>query len=357
MSKAARKLLKDDNDHQYGVIGHDTCMGDHKVMYLFDYLMTEYLQIFLFLQPVFLKIQIKTNQGIVSSCDHAEIDSDKENIVMNSGLKHSNNCVMCLKHLNAITEKFSDSIPVSASLPLQSQRLTFDSQKLISPLVSISVVDTDNLSICMCNSMDDQINHELIDGDNICKICRNNIKQQPTERLTLVSKRVMLGDIVVNRIDTQYLSSTYPSMPSQLRKLQDPYTPESVESHSPQAELELDEKEFPIINETLDSDDILCNIRELNKHKHVFEPDELCGERKESPDEEKIGNLQNQYNLTHTVSPKQLTTRLEILRRESQLMLGSDGGSKSGSGSGADIDDKKSLNKSKCCFRCSCVIS
>ena len=207
----------------------------------------------------------------------------------------------------------------------------------------------------MCNSMEDQITHEIIDGENICKICRNNIKQQPVERLTLVSKRVMLGDIVVNRIDTQYLSSTYPNMPSQLRMLQDPYTPESIESHSPQPEL--DEREFAIINDTLDSDDILCNIRELTKHKHAFETDELGGERRESLDEEKIGNLQNQYNLTHTVSPKQLTTRLEILRRESQLMIVSDNGSKSGSGSGADIDDEKSLNKSKCCFRCSCVIS
>lgn len=274
---------------------------------------------------------------------------------MNSGLEHQNNCTKCLKHLIAITEKFSDILPISASLPLQSQRLKFDPQKSISPLVSISVVDADNLSVCMCNSMEDQTKPEIIEGDDICKICRNNIKQQPTERLTLVSKRVMMGDIVVNRIDTQYLSSTYPSMPSQLRKLQDPYTPESVESHSPLPEL--DEKEFPIINETLDSDDILCNIRELNKHKVVFETDEPGGENKGSPDEEKIGSLQNQYNLTHTVSPKQLTTRLEILRRESQLMIGSDGSSKSGCGSDADIVDKKSLNKSKCCFRCSCVIS
>lgn len=140
-----------------------------------------------------------------------------------------------------------------------------------------------------------------------------------------------------------------------MRKLQDPYTPESVESHSPQPEF--DEKEFPMINEMLDSDDILCNMREVNKHKATttFEP-ESNGELKESFDEEKVANLQNQYYLTHTVSPSQLTTRLEILRRESQLMI-YDGGSKSGGGSGADIDDKSSLNKSKCCLRCSCVIS
>lgn len=303
-----------------------------------------------------MKIQIKTKQGIVSSCDHDDEckDSDKENLVIELGLKHpKKQCVKCLKHLNAITEKFSNNLSAPALLPLKSQ---LDHHDSISPLVSISVVDADNLNICMCNLMEDQKRHETIEGDKICKICRNIIKQQPSERCTLVSKRVMLGDIVVSRIDTQYLSSNYSSIPAQLRKLQDPYTPESVESHSPQPEL--DEKEFPIINEMLYNDDILCNMREVNKSNKVttsFEP-ESNGELKESSDEEKVANLQNQYYLTHTVSPSQLTTRLENLRRESQLMI-YDAGSKSGGGSGADIDDKSSLNKSKCCLRCSCVIS
>lgn len=283
-----------------------------------------------------------------------EADYNKENLVTNS-LKHPKNCVMCLKHLNAITEKFSDSLSASASLPLNSQS-TLCNQHLISPLVSISVVDADNLNICMCNLMEQDLNnHETVEGDKICKICRNIIKQQPNERCTLVSKRVMLGDVVVNRIDSQYLTSTYSSSSSQLRKLQDPYTPESVESHSPQPEME--EKEFPLINETVDSEDILVNIREVNKHKKsvtVFEADQPNGDFKEHPENDKVGNLKSLY-LTHTVSPSQLTTRLEILRRESQLLI--DVGSKSGSGSGADIDDEKSLNKSKCCLRCSCVIS
>lgn len=262
---------------------------------------------------------------------------------------------MCLKHLNAITEKFSGSLSVPASLPLQSQ-LALGNQTLISPLVSISVVDTDNLNVCMCNLMDEQNNQEVIEGDKMCKICRNIIKNQPSERCTLVSKRVMLGKVIVHRIDSQYLSSNYPSVPSKLRKLQDPYTPDSVESPSPQPEL--DEKEFPIINETVDSDDILTNIRGLNKHK-ICEADQLNGEENESQEDEMTGNLQCHYNMTHTVSPRLLTTRLEILRRESQLLI-QDGSSKSdvgGGGSGASVDDKKSLNKSKCCLRCSCVIS
>lgn len=309
------------------------------------------------LQPVFLKIRIKSNQGIVSSCDHNQESSDKENLVMNYGLKHPKNCVLCLKHLNAITEKFSDSFSSPVSLPLQSQPTLDNNHQSISPTVSISVVDADNLNICMCNLMSDQNNHETIEGDKICKICRNLIKQQPNERFTLVSKKVMLGNLVVSRIDSHYLSSNYSNNSTQLRKLQDPYTPESVESHSPQPEL--DEREFPIINENVDSDEILENIREIKKHKISAncESDQLSngGDAKEILEEERVAHLQNHYNLTHTVSPSQLTTRLEILRRESQLMI-HESGSKGGSGTGADADDKKSLNKSKCCLRCSCVI-
>lgn len=301
-----------------------------------------------------MKFQIKTNQGIVSSCDHVvavKEDSNKENLVINAGLKHPKNCVTCLKHLNAITEKFSDSLSESASLPLKSQ---LNNQQSISPLVSISVVDADNLNICMCNLMEDQNNQDIIEGDKICKICRHIIKQQPNERCTLVSKRTMLGDVVVNRIDSQYLTSTYSTNTSQLRRLQDPYTPETVESHSPQPEME--EKDFTFeINKTLDSDDILENIREVNKHKisvGAFENDQTNGDIKENCEDDMVLDLQNHYNnMTHTVSPSQLTTRLEILRRESQLMIHVDG-LKSGGGSGANIDDKKSLKKSKCCLRC-----
>jgi hypothetical protein len=308
-----------------------------------------------FSQPVFLKFRIKSNQGIVTFCDHVlavQEDSNKENLVIENGLKHPKCCVVCLKHLNAITEKFSDSLSASALLPLKLQ-VALENHQSVSPSVSISVVDADNLNVCMCNLMEDQNNHETIEGDKICKICRNIIKKQPAERCTLVSKRTMLGDVVVNRIDSQYLTSTYSTPSSQLRKLRDPYTPESVESHSPQPEI--DEKEFPIINETLDSEDILDNIRELNKHK-TCENEMSNGEMKENHENDKVGNFQSHYNMVHTISPSQLTSRLENLRRESQLII-HDGSSKSGSGSGADVDDKKSLNKSKCCLSCSCVIS
>lgn len=306
----------------------------------------------LFSQPIFLKFRIKSNQGIVSCCDHIQEDSNKENLVIEAGLKHPKSCFVCLKHLNAITEKFSDSLSASASLPLKLQA-SLENHQSVSPSVSISVVDADNLNICMCNLMEDQSNQETIEGRKICKICRNIIKKQPIERFTLVSKRTMLGDVIVNRIDSQYLTSTYSTPSSVLRKLRDPYTPESTESHSPQPEIE--EKEFPIINQTLDSEDILDNIREVNRHKKC-EGELSNGDLKESLESEKTGTFQNHYNMVHTISPSQLTTRLENLRRESQLMI-HDGSSKSGSGSGADIGDEKSLKQSKCCLRCSCVIS
>lgn len=34
MTKAARKLMDDENNYDYGLIGADICMGDHKVSIL-----------------------------------------------------------------------------------------------------------------------------------------------------------------------------------------------------------------------------------------------------------------------------------------------------------------------------------
>lgn len=256
--------------------------------------------------------------------------------------KRSSCCVACLKKLNFLTEKFSDSLLSPIPLPL-SKSSEINKRQSISPLVSISVVDADNLNVCMCNVMDDPMKDETA-SEKICPKCRNFIKKQPTERCTLVSKRTMLGhDVVISRIDTQFLSSTYSSSPSQLRKLQDPYTPESVESHSPQPEID----DFMLINEINDSDDILENMREINKHKVSIVDNHLNGELKENFVED-----QNLYNISHIVSPSQLTTRLEILRRESNLLP-----DESGNGLSDNVDVKKPFKKSKCCLRCSCVIS
>lgn len=294
-----------------------------------------------------MKFQIKSNQGTVSGCEHIlalEEDFEMENLSLSYGLKHLKMCVKCLNHLIAVTEKYSVSSLASESLPIKYQP-AFDSEQLISPLVSISVVDTDNLNICMCNLREDHNNYEIVEGYKICKICRHIIKKQPNERCTLISNRSMLGDVVVNRIDSQYLTSNYSSSFSQIKKLQDPYTPESVESHSPQPELE--EKDFPLINETVDFK-ISKNAFEVNNFN------QSSAESEKNNEDDAIVKLHNQYNITHTVSPSQLTSRLEILRRESQLMI-HDVGLKNSGDSEANIDDDKSLKKLKCCLRC-CVI-
>lgn len=299
-----------------------------------------------------MKFQIKSNQGTVSGCEHIlamKEDFNKKNLGLS--LKHLKICVKCLKHLNAVTEKYSNSSLASESPPLKYQP-TLDNDQLISPLVSISVVDTDNLNICMCSLKEDHNNDEMFENHKICKICRLNIKKQKNERCMLISKRTMLGDVVVNRIDSQYLTSNYSSSLSQMKKLQDPYTPESIESHSPQPELE--DKDFPLINETVEIFKILENVHEVNNYKKPNLVQQTSTESEKNRNDDTIVKLHNQYNVTHTVSPSQLTTRLEILRRESQLMI-HDVGSKNAVDSEANIDDDKSLKKLKCCLRC-CVI-
>lgn len=334
-----------------------------------------------------MSLRIKTKQGISNICEHAQDDrTNKENISLNSRSKSSNaSCLLCLKHIFSTIERIRQdnflTLPapllLSAPMPLASAVMSNNGNDIVksiyqhkkSPLVSISVVDTDNnLNVCMCALMRDDDSH-FISGDilktstendeKICPICRNFIKQQPYERLTLISKRMMLGnDVVVNRIDTQYLSSNYSTSSSNLRRLHDPYTPEDSETHSPQPEY-IDEREFPIINETTDSDEILENIHKLNSKK-ISQPvlnvndEELRQTPEISDDKTSQHNHQNHNNISHTVSPRQLKSRLEILRRESGL--GSDPASIKSGGIGGENDGKEPLNKRKCCFSHSCVI-
>ncbi|KAG5671602.1 hypothetical protein PVAND_001795 [Polypedilum vanderplanki] len=315
MTKAARNLIQNEDDSEYGIIGEDICMGDHK--------------------PVFLKLRLKTNQGIVNKCDHIENqqESYKENYYLNeSSSKFVNVCEICLKHLNAIIIDTDNTIP----LPLSSQA---SKNNQIMPLVSINVIDDENLNICMCNITD----------DGICPNCK---QQNANKNRKLVSKQTMLGDVIVNRIDSQFLSTTYSSSPSEMRKLKDPYTPESVESHSPLPEM--DEKEFGnFINSTSEDDELLENMRDVIKHKHLS--DHKSVELIDETEKIGVGDFQNQYNLNHTVSPSQLQTRLEILRRESQLEFSSKSSSGSGSSNSESNKKEKSSLHSKCCL-CYAVI-
>jgi hypothetical protein len=277
---------------------------------------------------------MKTNQGIVSKCcDHEQSSQEdcKENISCNINPKLVDVCCeKCLKHLNSLMETMTKILP----LPLDK------SSHHQMPLVSINVIDTDNnLNICMCNATEAVENKkDIVESSTVCPKCKNVIKAQSSERCPLISRQTMLGDVLFNRVDSQYLSSTYSTKTnSELKKLIDPYTPESIESHSPQTEME----ELSFINTTNESDDILENMRDVIKHKS-----EIINEESNSDATER-----------HFVTPHQLTTRLEILRRESQLDCIS---KKSGSGSSTVEDSHvKSSHSSKHCFSCcsSCSIS
>ncbi|XP_065354379.1 uncharacterized protein LOC135948853, partial [Calliphora vicina] len=105
------------------------------------------------------------------------------------------------------------------------------------PPVIINIIDSDNIHVCMCSQISNENNVDSVDSveGTICPECQNIIKKQPAEpRYRLISKRLMLSNnIIVNRIDTQHLSTYFDIS----QKRQDPYTPESAESHSPCPEM------------------------------------------------------------------------------------------------------------------------
>lgn len=111
-------------------------------------------------------------------------------------------------------------------------------KKQLTPLnISISVVDPDNnnLNVCLCSTGGGDTDQDEVDqmqsGNRICGRCQNIIDQQPLDhRKALISQRLTLAhDIIVNRIDSQFLSTGVAVGKSQY----EPYTPDSMESHSP----------------------------------------------------------------------------------------------------------------------------
>lgn len=279
------------------------------------------------------------------------------------------------KPLDSVNSNHLDKNQIITPIMITSNEQFIDNIRKLhkSPLVSINVVDTDNnLNVCMCAMMysDENllnIDYEKLENDKICPICRNIIMQQPIEhRPTLVSKKSMLAnDVVVSRIDSHFLSISNNSN----RRMQDPYTPESCESHSPQPE-SLDEKEFPIINKTVDSPEIIENMEKI-KHKKpsvdlmtAEEPETLAAPlnvTNELPPNSEAPQTNHFHN--HTVSPSQLKSRLEILRRESQLCNDVNTGNVV---AGADVEKtqfdnatskrKNDKKRSKCCMVRDCVI-
>lgn len=156
----------------------------------------------------------------------------------------------------------------------------------------INVIDAENEPVCLCSlyaSTENELDRrpsDLTKTGTICRVCRNTIKLQPTEhRKTLISKRLTLAnDIIVNRVDTHYLNlSAYPAC------IPDPYTPESVESHSPMPDDDKEENAPPNANVELSSDTV------------------------EGYDS-KVASTGSIKSVSRAVSPGQLKSRLEFLQ-------------------------------------------
>ncbi|XP_055851053.1 inositol polyphosphate-5-phosphatase A isoform X2 [Episyrphus balteatus] len=227
------------------------------------------------------------------------------------------------------------------------------------PQISINLIDSDNLPICLCSQIseaserpsrrrrttplrstesdDDDDDH---DGDShdddkndddddeqtalnnkkkICPECQNIIRRQPVEhRCTLISKRLLLANnIIVNRIDTHYLN-TY------LDNRQDPYTPESAESHSPYPEFETSHSSRSSPNDELTDEPLRSNN---NTESKLLSPKaKKAGAMTTATTATAAGvaaaagggvNLKQPVELRGIVSPGQLKSRLEHLQRTS----------------------------------------
>lgn len=285
---------------------------------------------------MFLKLHIKPDQGTVSCCEHNG-ELDKENLMLHLNAVSAKSCSLCLKHFTAISDKLHTSLKSASFTSLPSSPISTNAphgnEFTTTPLISINVIDPDNSNICMCNNAEPLKTITENDNDHsTCSICQNMIEKNAEERRTIVfekSEKTMFGDVIVNRIDSQYhLSSTYANNPSDIRKLQDPYTPESDGSHSPFPET--DDGSSPTSN--VDAAEAFLNDEVPEVHNHV---------------DESHNNHSN-----HVVTPIQLTTRLEILRRESHFAIVEDG--TAGGVNDADNDGSKSSKK---CYKCCCTIA
>lgn len=304
------------------------------------------------MQPVFLSINIKTFQGTIKCyCAHAKLnnnheppsppapldlpfehDQDQEQDLEqqqnqeppDTFVEHANasykfalycpyasneycnvllecnrmNCKLC--EINS--QNATNQLPMANALVCQQMA---NSNK-VKPTISINVTDSENLNVCMC-SLYASCDNVLIEQESmigsICPRCQNIIKQQPTEhRKTLISKRLTLSkDIIVNRVDTHFLSL---KTAIDNGKRYEPYTPESIESHSPLPEPDILEYEqnsdtcqTETINKTTATVDATIDPFDLNNKAHA-----------------PVRSLSTHSN---AVSARQLKSRLEILRKTS----------------------------------------
>lgn len=286
------------------------------------------------MQPVFLSINLKTFQGTIRCCcAHAKIYNNhqpppppllapkqpsppqKHSLVvdhMNAPYKFASQCpyasseyCIVLLECNKLSSKLCEINSSTVQMVCGNDSVGVPLKGKVQPTVSINVTDTENLNVCMCSlyaSCDNVLAEQESMIGSICPRCQNIIKRQPTEhRKTLISKRLTLSnDIIVNRVDTHFLSL---KTAFDNGKRYEPYTPESIESYSPlPCECDILEYEQNDDEEKIDKDNTMTDdvtvIDPFDMNSKVISP---------------VRSLS-----THSaVSPRQLKSRLEILRKTS----------------------------------------
>lgn len=218
--------------------------------------------------------------------------------VIDSIVSHHTNQMVVAAAATTVTNASNNNGDDSNAIEIPKPQLPTTNR--ITPTVSINVTDAENLNVCMCSLFASSDNvlaeqQEQMIGA-ICPRCQNIIKQQPPERKTLISKRMTLSnDIIVNRVDTHFLSL---KTALAYGKRYEPYTPESVESHSPFAEPDILEYVQNDENELIEGTVTIHNTDDpfdLNNKRHT-----------------RTASLHSTG-----VSPLQLKSRLENLRKTS----------------------------------------
>ncbi|KAM7360844.1 inositol polyphosphate-5-phosphatase A isoform 1-T3 [Cochliomyia hominivorax] len=344
MSVQAKKIIREtESPNTYNLMGEDVCMGDHK--------------------PVYLNIRLKSNQGTYNCCrchllnannnkstSHqipAEIVtplccpfeqkpiSDCNNYCPHNSKIYNeilvecrdlNKYITCLSNTNEC-DKPKDEVE-SEVVGEHSNEIFKNMGETMTrkwPPVSIKIIDSDNIHVCMCSqiSVENNADNDSVDG-SICPECQNIIKKQPAEpRYRLISKRLLLSNnIIVNRIDTQHLSTYF----DKSQKHQDPYTPESAESHSPCPELSSStttssNSQSPSVNcqQLLENASKKTNLEPLILSDLTIK--DIKGNRTCNIDVESAvySNDDSKKQQRGIVSPGQLKSRLEDLQKKSSI--------------------------------------
>ncbi|XP_043064901.1 inositol polyphosphate-5-phosphatase A isoform X1 [Drosophila ficusphila] len=291
MSPQVHEIIRSD-DWKYGMIGEAVCMGDHK--------------------PVYLTVRLKPNKGTYRSCDCNYTNTyAKPNNISTSPVP-----AVKLKYCPYSNKLFEDIATSSKLIDETEARNMYNSLKISQddeagktassnfPNISINIIDSDNICMCLCAHLSSnsllQFDDSSRTGEAICPMCRNIIKRQPVaHRYKLLSKRLMLTqDIIINRIDTQHLSTDTE------RLYEDPYTPESTESHSP----------YPEVTSSCTS----TSSSSRSPLERRLAPDRISeGQACESDLStcREAGNPAEENTPRGTVTPGQLKSRLENLKR------------------------------------------